>query len=159
MKNVRIEIKWGLLFILSGLIWMILEKSLGWHDLHLEKHATYTLFYAPIAILIYVLALLDKKRNDYHGKMTYFQGLISGVLVTFVVVGLTPLSQYITHTYISPDYFSNVIALSIQQGHLDEQGAKAYFSLRNYIFQSTIFAAVMGLLTSAVVSIFIRSRV
>ncbi|TNF39683.1 MAG: DUF4199 domain-containing protein [Cytophagales bacterium] len=158
MKKIKIEIKWGLLFILSGLIWMILEKSLGWHDVHLEKHATYTLLYAPIAILIYVLALIDKKKNDYQGKMTYIQGLISGIVVTVVVVVLTPLSQYITHTYISPEYFPNIIDLSVQQGHMDEEGAKAYFSLKNYIFQSSIFAAFMGILTSAVVSIFVRSK-
>ncbi|GMQ27304.1 hypothetical protein Aoki45_39870 [Algoriphagus sp. oki45] len=158
MKKIRIEIKWGLLFILSGLIWMILEKSLGWHDVHLEKHATYTLFYAPIAILIYVLALIDKKRTDYHGKMTYVQGLVSGIIVTVIVVILTPLSQYITHTYISPEYFPNIIDMSIQQGYMDEEEAKAYFSLNNYILQSSIFAAFMGILTTAVVSIFIRSK-
>jgi len=35
--------------------------------------------------------------------------------------------------------------------------AEGYFNLMNYITQSLLFAAVMGLLTTAVVMIFLRS--
>lgn len=158
MKKIKIEIKWGLLFILSGLIWMILEKSLGWHDALLEKHATYTLFYAPIAIAIYVFALLDKKRNFYQGRMNYLQGFISGLIITLVVVILTPLSQYISHEYISPEYFPNIIKLSVESGQMTQEEAEGHFTLMNYIHQSLIFAAFMGVITSAVVAIFTRSK-
>lgn len=158
MKKTKIEIKWGLLFILSGLIWMILEKSLGWHDALLEKHATYTLFYAPIAIAIYVFALLDKKRNFYQGRMNYLQGFISGLIITLVVVILTPLSQYISHEYISPEYFPNIIKLSVESGQMTQEEAEGHFTLMNYIHQSLIFAAFMGVITSAVVAIFTRSK-
>ena len=158
MKKIKIEIKWGLLFILSGLIWMILEKSLGWHDALLEKHATYTLFYAPIAIAIYVLAHLDKKRNFYQGRMNYLQGFISGLIITLVVVILTPLSQYISHEYISPEYFPNIIKLSVESGQMTQEEAEGHFTLMSYIHQSLIFAAFMGVITSAVVAIFTRSK-
>ena len=158
MKKIRIEIKWAVLFILSGLIWMILEKSLGWHDSHLENHATYSLLYAPIAIAIYVLALLDKKKADYQGKITYLQGLISGLVITLFVVFLTPLSQFITHHYITPEYFPNIIRLSVKSGQMSQEEADANFTLLTYIQQSLIFAAFMGLLTSAIVAIFTRSK-
>lgn len=158
MKKIKIEIKWGLLFILSGLIWMILEKSLGWHDALLEKHATYTLFYAPIAIAIYVFALLDKKRNFYQGRMNYLQGFISGLIITLVVAILTPLSQYISHEYISPEYFPNIIKLSVESGQMTQEEAEGHFTLMSYIHQSLIFAAFMGVITSAVVAIFTRSK-
>lgn len=158
MKKIRIEIKWGILFILSGLIWMIVEKSLGWHDVHLEKHATYnTLFYAPIAIAIYVFALLDKKRNFYQERMSYLQGFISGLIITLIVVLLTPLSQYISHEYISPEYFPNIIKLSVESGQMTQEEAEGHFTLMGYIHQSLIFAAFMGVITSAVVAIFTRS--
>lgn len=158
MKNFQIEIKWGILFVLSGLIWMFLEKSLGWHDVKIEQHATYTLFYAPIAILMYVLALLDKKRNFYAGSMNYIQGLISGLGVTLVVIMLTPLSQYISLELISPEYFTNIIKLSVEKGMMSQEEAEGHFTLRNYIQQSLLFAGFMGLLTSAVVSLFTRSK-
>lgn len=158
MKNLKIEIKWGVLFILSGLIWMVFEKAMGWHDVHLEQHATYTMFYAPIAIAIYVIALIDKKRNFYGGKMNYLQGFISGLLITLVVIIFTPLSQYISHEYISPEYFANVIRLSVEKGMMTQEVAEEHFTLMNYIHQSLMFAAFMGLITSAVVALFVRSK-
>lgn len=137
---------------------MVLEKSLGWHDELLDQHATYTMFYAPIAIALYVLALRDKKKTDYQGKMTYLQGLISGLLLTLVVVILTPLSQYISHEYISPEYFPNIRKLSVEKGQMTQEEAEMHFSLMSYIQQSLIFAAFMGVLTSAIVAIFTRSK-
>ena len=158
MKKFQTEIKWGLIFILSGLVWMVMEKSLGWHDELLEQHATYTMFYAPIAIALYVMALRDKKKTFYHGKMTYLQGLISGLLLTLVVVLLTPLSQYISHEYISPDYFPNIRKLSVEKGQMTLEEAEMHFSLMSYIQQSLVFAAFMGVLTSAIVALFTRSK-
>jgi len=158
MKDIRIEIKWGVLFILIGLIWMVFEKAMGWHDVHIDKHSTYSMIFAPIAIALYVFALLDKKRIFYGGRMSYMPGFVAGLIITSVVVILTPLSQYITSTYITPDYFGNVIAYSISSGEMEQQAAEQYFNLKSYIIQSTIFAAVMGLVTSAIVAIFLRSR-
>lgn len=158
MKNIKIEIKWGVLFILVGLIWMVFEKAMGWHDVHIDKHATYSMFYAPIAIVLYVFALLDKKRNFYHGKMSFKRGFVAGLIVTLVVVILTPLSQYITSTFITPDYFDNVTAYAVSSGQMEQQAAEEYFNLKNYAIQSTAFAGGMGLLTSAVVAFFIRSK-
>lgn len=158
MKGRKIEIKWGVLFILVGLIWMVFEKTMGWHDVHIADHATYSMFIAPIAIAIYVFALLDKKRNFYGGKMTFLQGFIAGLIITLVVVILSPLSQYITSTYITPDYFKNVIDFSVSSGKMERQAAEEYFNLRSYMIQSVIGAAVMGLITSAVVAFFVKSK-
>jgi hypothetical protein len=158
MKNLKIEVKWGVLFILAGLIWMVFEKAMGWHDIHLENHATYTLIFAPIAIALYVFALVDKKRSFYSGRMNYLEGFISGLVLTLVVVILTPLSQYISHEFISPEYFPNIIRLSVEKGMMTQEEAEGYFTLMSYIQQSLIFAAFMGVVTSAVVAFFVRSR-
>lgn len=158
MKKYRIELIWGILFLLVGLLWMIFEKTMGWHDVHIDKHATYSLFIAPIAIAVYVFALLDKKRNFYGGKMTYLQGFLSGLLITALVVLFSPLSQYITSTYITPDFFKNAIAYSVSSGQMDQTAAEGYFNLKSYMMQSVIGAAVMGLITSAVVALFVKSK-
>jgi hypothetical protein len=158
MKDIRIEIKWGVLFILMGLIWMVFEKAMGWHDVQIDKHATYSMFVAPLAVAIYVFALIDKKKNFYGGRMSYLQGFVSGLIMTLVVVILTPLSQYITSTYITPDFFNNVIAYSVKSGAMEREAAEQYFNLKNYILQATLFATMMGLITSAVVAIFLRSK-
>jgi hypothetical protein len=123
----------------------------------IEQHATYTLLYAPLAIFIYVVALWEKKRKTYGGRMTFIQGFLSGLLLTLVVVVLTPLSQYISHSLISPDYFSNIIQLTVNSGKMTLQEAEAYFNLMNYTTQSVFFAGGMGILTTVVVMIFMKS--
>ena len=63
MKKFALEIKWGVIFTIVLLLWMVMEKLLGWHGKHIDKHAIYTNFFAILAILIYVLALLEKRKN------------------------------------------------------------------------------------------------
>lgn len=137
---------------------MVFEKTMGWHDVHIDKHSTYSLFFAPIAIAIYVFALLDKKRNFFGGKMSFKQGFIAGLIITLLVVILSPLSQYITSTFITPDYFKNVIDYSVSSGQMEREAAEEYFNLQSYMLQSVIGAAVMGTVTSVIVAFFVRSK-
>lgn len=157
MKKFRLELIWGFLFFLSGLAWMLMEKSLGWHDRLIAHHATYTLLYAPVAIFIYILALWQKKRTAYGGTMTFFQGFLSGLIMTLVVVLLTPLSQYISHSLISPSYFESLIAYNVRSEKMTLTEAESHFNLMNYITQSVLFAGLMGVLTTVVVMIFMKS--
>ncbi|UZD20980.1 DUF4199 domain-containing protein [Algoriphagus halophytocola] len=158
MKNIRIEIKWALIFVLMMLAWMMMEKSLGWHDEKISQHATLTNFVAIPAIAVYVFALLDKKKNFYQGTMSYKQGFVSGLIITLIVALLSPVSQYITTTFITPGYFPNVIDYAVESGQMSQADAEAYFNLKSYVIQSVIGALVMGLVTSAIVAIFVKSK-
>ncbi len=83
MKNYRIEVKWALVFMAMMLIWMLIEKMAGLHSTHIDKHVIYTNFVAIPAIAVYVFAMLDKKRNFYDGTMSYKQGFVFGLIMTF----------------------------------------------------------------------------
>lgn len=159
MKNLKIEIKWAILFAISTLVWMLIEKSLGWHDEKIADHATHTNIFAVVAISIYVFALLDKKRNYYQGRMSYKQGFIAGLIMTLFIVLLSPLTQYVTSVWITPDYFPNVITYVVESGKMTQTDAEAYFNLKSYLFQAIVGAALMGVLTSAVVAFFLKSKV
>lgn len=158
MKKFSIEIKWGIIFSVISLLWMFLEKGLGWHDENIAQHAIYTNLFAIVAIVIYVLALLDKRKNFYDGKMNWSQGFISGIVVSIVVAVISPLGQYITHEYITPDYFENVIAYSVENGAMSQEAAEEYFNLTSYVIQSFFFALVVGVVTSAIVAYFVRTK-
>ncbi len=140
------------------LVWMYFEKAMGWHDEHIGDHATYTNFVAIPSILIYVFALLEKRKKYFHNVMSWKQGFISGMIVTVVVVILTPLSQLITHELITPDYFENVKAFAVSQGLKTPSEAEAYFNFKNYLWQSTLGALIMGAVTSAIVAVFVRRK-
>ena len=156
MKNRRIEIKWALIFAVMSLVWMLLEKLVGLHDTHIDKHPIYTNLIAIPAIVIYVLALLDKRKNFYNGKMTYVQGLITGLIITAIVTVLSPLTQYITSTIITPEYFPNAIKYAVESGGMEQAPAEAFFNLKYYIILGLIGAPIMGLVTSLIVAIFTR---
>ncbi|MGD1894489.1 MAG: DUF4199 domain-containing protein [Cyclobacteriaceae bacterium] len=159
MNKIRIEIKWALIFVAVFLLWMFLEKLLGLHSTHIDKHMYLTNLYAIPAIIIYVLAIKDKKKKYYHGQMTFRQGFIAGLIITVIVTLFSPLTQWITSTIITPEYFSNVIAYSVETGYYKSlEEAEAYFNLNNYMVQSTIGAFVMGVVTSAIVAFFVRKK-
>ncbi len=158
MNKFRTEIKWGLIFTASILSWLLIERLTGLHSTHIDKHATYTNFFAIIAIAVYVFALRDKRATDLGGKMTYKEGLISGAIISLIVGILTPLVQLLSAYVISPNYFENAIAHGVANGLTTQADAEAYFNLKNYIIQSTIFAPVVGVVTSAIVVFFLKTK-
>jgi hypothetical protein len=158
MKKYGIEIKWGVIFVVVALLWMYFEKWMGWHGENIASHAMFTNFFAIIAILIYVLGLRDKRKNELGGYMTWKQGFISGLIITLVVTIFTPLSQYITHQIISPEYFSNVIDYVVETGNMTRETAEQHFTIGSYIVQSAIFSLVIGAITSAVVALFLKKK-
>lgn len=158
MKKIKIEFKWAFIFVAMMLLWMVLEKLLGLHNAHIDKHYIFTNFVAVPAITIYVFALLDKRKNFYNGVMSYKQGFVSGLIITLFVTVLSPLTQYITSAVIAPDYFENIIEYSVKENKMSREEAESYFNLSSYIVQTIIFAAVMGVITTAIVAIFTRSK-
>lgn len=92
IKNYRIEIKWAFIFIGMTLLWMVLERLLGLHSTHIDKHPIFTNFIAIPAIAIFVFALRDKRKSFYGGTMTYMQGFISGLIITLIVSVMSPLT-------------------------------------------------------------------
>ncbi|MBC8766729.1 DUF4199 domain-containing protein [Arenibacter sp. BSSL-BM3] len=158
MSKFRIEIKWAIIFSLATLLWMAFEKSMGWHDVLIEKHAIYTNFFAIIAITVYVLALLDKRKVDYKGKMNWKQGFISGIILSVIISLLSPVTQYITSTFITPEYFTNIIKFAVDSGKMTQEAAENYFSLKSYVIQSVFGALTMGIVTSAIVAFFVKKQ-
>ncbi|TPV31422.1 DUF4199 domain-containing protein [Paucihalobacter ruber] len=159
MKNLRTEIKWAIIFTLVGLLWMVLEKMAGLHDQYIDYHLYLTNLFAIPAIIMMVMALKEKKRDVYGGSMSYKQGLISGIILSLFIAILSPLAQYITTYYITPDYFPNVIKRSVEIGYYpDIEAAKANFNYQNYAIQGAVSAFIMGVITTAIAMIFIRTK-
>lgn len=159
MKTISIEIKWALIFSAVTLLWMAAEKLVGLHDKYIDYHLYLTNLFAIPAIIMMVLALKEKKQNFYGGKMSYGQGMMSGVILSFIIAMLSPFTQWITSYLITPEYFPNVIKRSVELGYYKTtEDAAANFNYKNYAIQSTIAALVMGVATTAIAMIFIRSK-
>ncbi len=158
MKKYSTEIKWGVIFAISTLVWMYFEKAMGWHDELIAQQLIYTNIFALVAIAIFVLALKEKRKKDFGGKMSWKQGFISGIIISIVVAILTPLTQFIGNTWIAPNLFPNIINYMVETGKMTEEGAKNYFNLKSYMVQGTFGALTMGVVTSAIVAFFLKKQ-
>ncbi len=104
----------------------------------------------------YLLALREKRRRVYKENITWLQGFISGVILTVFVALLSPVVQYVTQNYITPEYFKNVIEYSVTNDLMTRTKANAYFNITNYMWQSAFGALGFGIATAAIVAIFVK---
>lgn len=159
MKNIKIEFKWAVIFSIMTLLWMVLEKLTGLHGRYIDYHLYLTNLFAIPAIWVIVLALKDKKKNSYNGQMTYLQGLVSGIILSVIIALISPLTQWITSYVITPEYFPNVIKRSVEVGYYKTIAeAEANFNYKSYAIHGFIGALIMGIATSAIAMIFIRTK-
>lgn len=158
MKNYALELKWAINFSIASLLWMILEKTLGWHDQYLAKQMLYTNLFAFVAIAIFVFALLEKKKKDYNGVITWRQGFISGMILSFIIAVFSPLVNYITYTYITPGYFDKMINLIVSEKKQSVGQATALYNMKSVIFQGISNGLSMGMTFGAIVAYFIKTK-
>lgn len=159
MKKLKVEIKWAILFSMMTLVWMVLEKLSGLHSNYIDYHLYLTNFFAIPAIWFMVMALQEKKKVYYDGQMSFKQGFISGLILSVIIALLSPLTQWIISYVISPEYFPNVIKRSVEIGYFKSTAeAEANFNYSNYAKQGAIGALIMGIVTTAIAMIFIRSK-
>ena len=83
---------------------------------------------------------------------------MAGLIMTAVITLFVPITQYITSAIITPNYFDNMIAYSVDHGKSTQAEAEAYFNMKNYIIQSVIFTPAMGIVTTAIVALFVRTK-
>lgn len=157
MGKFSIEIKWALIFAIASLAWTAIEKAAGMHDDQIPNYIWFSSLFAIVAIAIFVFALRDKKKNYYDGNMTWSHGFISGVVISIIITILSPLTIYIAFTLISPDFFANMTEHNISQG-LTREKAEAYFNIKSYLIQAAFSGLSMGIVTSAVVALFLRTK-
>jgi multisubunit Na+/H+ antiporter MnhB subunit len=158
MKKYGTEVEWAVIITLFNLAWMYLEKALGWHDEHIAQHATYTLLAIPLTFGLYYLALRNKRNEDFGGAMTWGAGFRSGMILTLIVVLLSPLVQLITIRLITPDFFPNMIEHSVATGKLTRPLAEKVFSLGAYILQGMAGLLLFGAIFSAILAAVLRTQ-
>jgi uncharacterized membrane protein YjgN (DUF898 family) len=156
----KIEIKWALIFSLFSLLWILGEKVAGFHDpnRNLTLQPFVTMLILIPNLLIYYWALKEKKTKYFGGRMNFAQGFKTGIFITGVITILTPLVQYIISTIITPDYFENVIQYLVSHNEMTLEDARAQFNLKNYMITSTVFGAIFGIITSAIMAFLLKNK-
>ena len=158
MKKYSLEFKWALIYLVTGLVWIVMEKAAGLHDVNIAKHAQYTSLFAIPVIAIYILALYEKRKVFYNGFMSWQDGFKTGIIISIFISILVPVNQLITHYIISPDYFHNVIEEAIRIGALTREQALENFSITHYFIKSITGALLMGAVSSAIAALIMMRK-
>lgn len=158
MKKFAIEIKWGIRYAFLWILWLFIEKSSGYYDTKISDHALYSMLFTFIILFVYYVSIKEKKNDFFKGIMTWKQGCVSGIVLTIVIAILTPFCQVIFHKAIAPEFFPNMIEYSISKGNSAEM-AKSYFNLSSYILQNIFGVLSLGVVISAIVALFLQTKV
>lgn len=159
MKNLRIEFKWAMIFTFLSVIWMYMEKNMGWFDNAIFNHQFYTeLIIIPLLyVIVLVFGLREKKKNYYSNKITWEQALVSGGVIAVIVCVFSPLLQYYFSTYISPHYFENATEVMFENSRVTRESAQDVYNLKASMIDAILFNLAMGIVSAAIIGIFIKT--
>ena len=158
MKRFSIEIKWGIIAIIIFLAWMTLEKELGFHDEKIKWHPLFNLLYIFPTFLVYYLALREKKIKYYQQNMNWKQGLISAIIISFIIVLFSPITQFIIHEFISPNFLDNTINYTVSRKKFILSAAKEYTTLTSSIWKNISDGLSFGVVIGAIVAYILKTN-
>jgi hypothetical protein len=158
MNGVRIELKWALIHSAMAIAWLAGEKALGLHDARIAVQPKVAPLVMIPSLLIYLLALREKRRVVFQGAMSWSGGFKSGMILTAFMVALSPIGWLLLGFVISPEFFANAARHVVEAGALTEMQAAAQFTLRNFIVTGIVAGAATGALFSALAAAFTRRK-
>lgn len=158
MKNYSIELKWAIRFTLLTLAWAIGEKAIGLHDVHIANYGMCSLLFVIPAFLFFYLALSEKKKQFFANEITWKQGFVTGIVLSFLIALLNPFAQYVIYSSITPHFFENIIEYKTKNTTMTLKTAQEIFNLKSYLIQTSFSGLSYGVITGAIVSLFIRNK-
>ncbi|MEZ5558967.1 MAG: DUF4199 domain-containing protein [Pseudomonadales bacterium] len=150
------EIKWGLIIVAAGFVWILAEWLAGLHGPNIAWHGTITMFWIPLAMVLLVLGLREKKRV-LGGHLSYGRGVLAGVVIAVIIALLSPVTQWLYLAVINPGFFGAMIDYAVATG-TDRATAESYFTLSNYLIEGTVGAFVGTVVTTLIAMIFLRGK-
>ena len=149
-RHFKIELKWAIIYTIMFLVWILLEKTLGWHEEGTANKQWLTLFFLPFAIAMYWLAMKETRRRVYKKVITWRQCFMSGVLMAVFVAMLSPIAVYVIQNFITPENFETVANKSVTNTLLKIEQANDLLNIDNYRWQTAIGAFGIGVITALI---------
>lgn len=146
---IRSELKWALIYFVLLIAYLFAGKLLGVFSQNIDKHGIFsTLFIIP-TIVIYVLAIREKRKKHYHNVLTYWKGVKSALILTFFMVLLGTVTPSIA-TAIAPEYYENSISYAVERGDFTQEQAEEFYNpgtrTKNEIIGTTVFGIILSLI-------------
>jgi hypothetical protein len=168
MENPRTQTKvamnYGMLYGLSGVAIFLLFYFLGTDiQSRLPQYAGYVLM-----IIFIILGIKSYRDEDLGGQIGYGKAVGTGILIAIFGGIISGVFSLIFFTYISPDMVEKLISAAQQnmadKGMTDEQIEMGMSMTRKFMSPMWLFlfsvlgAALMGLIFSLIISIFLKKE-
>lgn len=158
MKKFAIEFRWGITYFLAYTLWLMMEKSLGFHGEKIMYQPVFHLLFFFVALGLYGLMLRDKKKNYFKNELNWRDGFFSGLMYTFIIAMLSVMSMVTFHEWLSPNFLEDMKNLVVSQGQLDEEQATEFFSFSKTLSQHIYMILSQGAILSAMWSFFLKTK-
>lgn len=159
MKNFAIEIKWAVLLSMATIAFSYLAKYLGYYDAKIAYYQVFSFLIAPLWLVIYYLAIREKKIEFFNSKMDWKRGFVSGIIIAAIATFLAPFGEWYTYEVIAPTYFTDAANFSVENGKMDREQAQTYFSLSSFIMQSIFSTLSGGVVIAGIISFILKSKI
>lgn len=158
MKKFAIEFRWGITYFLAYTLWLMLEKSAGFHDEKIMYQPVFHLLFFFVALTLYGFMLRDKKKNFFTNQMHWRDGFFSGLMYTFIIAMLSVMSVVTFHEWLSPHFLTDMKNLVVAQKQLTEEEATEFFSFSKVLSQHIYMILSQGAILSAMWSYFLKTK-
>lgn len=152
----KTELLYGLLLALAGFLWVCGEYAVGLHTTRIDLHPIVTNFFLIVLVGIFIIAIRAKRNRTLGGSMTWWQGVQCGLGISLVTALAGIAGQWIFFAQVNPGFFEAMIQHAVDSGKATTREAHAYFNLESHMLQGIVGTLVLGFLTAAIVSIFLR---
>lgn len=153
MNKYSVEIKWSLIYGVIYLLWMMLEKTLGFHSVKVLQEPLFNLLFIPISFIIYLLALREKKKVVFKNEIEWKEGFASGIVLSFLTTVISTTVVYLTFSFISPTFFETAIDMS-----KNKEVAEFNFNLPVFVKNNIFDKLSFGVVFTAIISYIIKSK-
>jgi hypothetical protein len=151
------EIKFGIILSFTTLFWITLEFLVGLHTIYLEMHSYSSIIF--LVVTAYILYFgVRKRKTEMNEALRFSRAFLSSFNIVIVAVLLSPIVNYLFHTFINPDFFTSMINKSVSSMMMTEDKAMEYFNLKSYIQQGIVGGLISGSFLSLIIAFILRDR-
>lgn len=155
----KTEIKFAILYVLASFIWSCIEYLTGLESTHINLHPYFvTPFYILLTAVIYVLAVREK-RASLGGRITFSKAVVTGIILSLLILVLNPISFYVFNTFINPDFFKDFAQYKIHTENMTKESADAYYNFNNLLIRGSLYRCVMGIVATFLTSWFSKKNI
>lgn len=158
MKAYLPEVGYGLALALAYFVWLVLEYAAGLQTTRISQHWILSNLYVVIPVLIIWRAIKHRRDVLEGGKLLWWQGLASGMIISVVAGAMRGPTWWFFRTYVNPGYFQAMIEYSVQTGMKREMAEAAYHPTIIAI-ESTLAPILLGIFLSFAATGFARWQV